>query len=196
MTEDEAVRPSASEPPTEGPVRATRRVSSRVLVNTGDGKGKSSAAMGVMLRAVSAGWRVAVVQFLKSGKWHTGEEAAGKALGVDWWSLGDGFTWRSKDMDRTEAIAREAWLAAAGLIREGKHRLVVLDEITYPMTWGWIDTRDVVETIRARPADVSIVATGRDAPVELREVADTVTEMRAEKHAFDEGIAEMRGIEF
>ena len=196
MTEDEAVRPSTNDPPTEGPERATRRVPSRVLVNTGDGKGKSSAAMGVMLRAVSAGWRVAVVQFLKSGKWHTGEEAAGKALGVDWWLLGDGFTWRSKDMDRTEAIAREAWLAAAGLIREGKHRLVVLDEITYPMTWGWIDTRDVVETIRSRPADVSIVATGRDAPAELREVADTVTEMRAEKHAFDEGIAEMRGIEF
>ena len=196
MTEDEAVRPSTNEPPTEGPERATRRVSSRVLVNTGDGKGKSSAAMGMMLRGVSAGWRVAVVQFLKSGKWHTGEEAAGKALGVDWWSLGDGFTWNSKDMDRTEAIAREAWLAAAGLIREGKHRLVVLDEITYPMNWGWIDTSDVVETIRSRPADVSIVATGRDAPVELREVADTVTEMRAEKHAFDEGIAEMRGIEF
>jgi len=189
-------RPAAHDPPTEGPVRATTHVSSRVLVHTGDGKGKSSAAMGVMLRAVSAGWSVVVVQFLKSGKWHTGEEAAGKALGVEWWSLGDGFTWDSRDMDRTEAIAREAWLAAAGLIREGRHRLVVLDEITYPMNWGWIDTREVVESIRSRPADVSIVATGRDAPAELREIADTVTEMRAEKHAFDEGIAAMRGIEF
>jgi len=189
-------RSSTHEPPTEGPERATTHVSSRVLVHTGDGKGKSSAAMGVMLRAVSAGWKVTVVQFLKSGKWHTGEEAAGKALGVDWWSLGDGFTWDSKDMDRTEAIAREAWLAAAGLIREGKHRLVILDEITYPMNWAWIDTRDVVETIRSRPADVSIIATGRDAPAELRAIADTVTEMRAEKHAFDEGIVAMRGIEF
>ena len=196
MTDDEAVRPSIQEPPTEGPERATTRVSSRVLVHTGDGKGKSSAAMGVMLRAVSAGWKVAVVQFLKSGRWHTGEEAAGKALGVDWWSLGDGFTWDSKSMDRTEAVAREAWVAAASLIRGGKHRLVVLDEITYPMNWGWIETRDVVETIRSRPADVSIVATGRDAPTELREIADTVTEMRAEKHAFDQGIAAMRGIEF
>jgi cob(I)alamin adenosyltransferase len=189
-------RPSTHEPPTEGPERATTHVSSRVLVHTGDGKGKSSAAMGVMLRAVSAGWKVTVVQFLKSGKWHTGEEAAGKALGVDWWSLGDGFTWDSKDMDRTEAIAREAWLAAAGLIRDGKHRLVILDEITYPMNWGWIDTNDVIETIRSRPAEVSIIATGRDAPAELREIADTVTEMRAEKHAFDEGIVAMRGIEF
>jgi len=189
-------RPSTHEPPTEGPERATTHRSSRVLVHTGDGKGKSSAAMGVMLRAVSAGWKVTVVQFLKSGKWHTGEEAAGKALGVDWWSLGDGFTWDSKDMDRTEAIAREAWLAAAGLIRDGKHRLVILDEITYPMNWGWIDTNDVIETIRSRPAEVSIIATGRDAPAELREIADTVTEMRAEKHAFDEGIVAMRGIEF
>ena len=196
MSDDEAVRPSTPEPPTEGPERSTTHASSRVLVHTGDGKGKSSAAMGVMLRAVSAGWKVAVVQFLKSGKWHTGEEAAGKALGVDWWSLGDGFTWDSKDMDRTEAIAREAWLAATELIRAGKHRLVILDEITYPMNWGWIDTRDVVETISSRPSDVSIVATGRDAPTELREVADTVTEMRAEKHAFDEGITAMRGIEF
>jgi cob(I)alamin adenosyltransferase len=194
VTNDE--RPSTYEPPTEGPERRTERVSSRVLVNTGDGKGKSSAAMGVMLRAVSAGWKVAVVQFLKSGKWHTGEEAAGKALGVDWWSLGDGFTWDSKDMDRTEAIAREAWLAAAGLIRDGEHRLVILDEITYPMNWGWIDTADVIEAIRTRPPDVSIVATGRDAPAELREIADTVTEMRAEKHAFDAGIVATRGIEF
>ena len=196
MTDDEALRPSAQKPPTEGPERASKHASSRVLVHTGDGKGKSSAAMGVMLRAVSAGWKVAVVQFLKSGRWHTGEEAAGKALGVDWWSLGDGFTWDSRDMDRTEAVAREAWLAAAALIRAGGHRLVVLDEITYPMNWGWVETRDVVETIRSRPADVSIVATGRDAPTELREIADTVTEMRVEKHAFDEGIAAMRGIEF
>jgi cob(I)alamin adenosyltransferase len=193
---DETARPSSHEPPLEGPDRATERVPSRVLVHTGDGKGKSSAAMGIMLRAVSAGWKVAVIQFMKSGKWRTGEEAAGRALGVEWWTLGDGFTWDSKDMDRTEAIAREAWLAAAGLIREGRHRLVVLDEITYPMNWGWIETADVVGTIRSRPADVSIVATGRDAPAELREIADTVTEMVAEKHAFDQGIVAMRGIEF
>jgi cob(I)alamin adenosyltransferase len=133
---------------------------------------------------------------VKSGKWRTGEEAAGRALGVDWWSLGDGFTWDSTDMDRTEAIAREAWLGAAELIRAGKHRLVVLDEITYPMNWGWIDTVEVVQTIRSRPHDVSIVATGREAPAQLREIADTVTEMVSEKHAFDQGLRAMRGIEF
>jgi cob(I)alamin adenosyltransferase len=196
MIDDEPVEPSSHEPPTERPARATHHVPSRVLVHTGDGKGKSSAAMGVMLRAVSAGWKVAVIQFVKSGRWRTGEEATGRALGVDWWSLGDGFTWDSTDMDRTEAIAREAWLAAAELIRAGKHRLVVLDEITYPMNWGWIDAAEVVETIRSRPREVSIVATGREAPAELREVADTVTEMVSEKHAFDEGISAMRGIEF
>jgi cob(I)alamin adenosyltransferase len=196
MIDDEPVEPSTHGPPTDRPEHATEHVPSRVLVHTGDGKGKSTAAMGVMLRAVSAGWKVAVIQFVKSGKWHTGEEATGRALGVDWWSLGDGFTWDSKDMDRTQAVAREAWLAAAELIRSGKHRLVVLDEITYPMNWGWIDTDEVVQTIRSRPHRVSIVATGRDAPAELREVADTVTEMVSEKHAFDDGISAMRGIEF
>jgi cob(I)alamin adenosyltransferase len=192
----EPMEPARYEPPTEGPGRASERVPSRILVHTGDGKGKTSAAMGVMLRAVSAGWKVAVVQFVKSGKWRTGEEAAGRALGVDWWSLGDGFTWDSEDMDGTESVAREAWLAAADLIRVGTHRLLVLDEITYPMNWGWIDARDVVDTIRSRPAQVSIVLTGRDAPAELREIADTVTEMVSEKHAFDQGIVAMRGIEF
>ncbi|HEV8564251.1 MAG TPA: cob(I)yrinic acid a,c-diamide adenosyltransferase [Actinomycetota bacterium] len=193
MTRDER---APREAPTEGPPHARTRVSSRVLVHTGDGKGKTSAAMGVMLRAVSAGWRVAVVQFLKSGRWRTGEEEAARRLGVHWWSLGDGFTWDSKDMDQTEAAAREAWRSAAELIRAGEHRLVVLDEITYPMTWGWIPTTDVVETIRSRPPDVSLIATGRDAPAELREIADTVTEMMDEKHAFDRAIGAMRGIEF
>ena len=188
--------PTPPSPPLEPPRRAEVRVRSRVLVNTGDGKGKSSAAFGVAMRAVGNGWRVAVVQFLKSERWKTGEEAAGRTLGIDWWTLGDGFTWDSKDMDETEAVAREAWRAAADLIRGGQHRLVVLDEITYPMTWGWLSTAEVVEAIRSRPDDVSVIATGRDAPDELRAVADTVTEMVAEKHAFDAGIAAMRGIEY
>jgi cob(I)alamin adenosyltransferase len=167
-----------------------------VLVHTGDGKGKSSAAMGVVLRAVSAGWSVAVVQFVKSGRWRSGEEEAARRLGVDWWSLGDGFTWDSQDMDETEAVAREAWRSAAALIRAGEHRLVVLDEVTYPVNWGWIETSEVVEAIASRPPQVSVIATGRDAPAELREVADTVTEMVSEKHAFDRGVVAMRGIEF
>ncbi len=186
----------SARPPEQGPPPARDRVSSRVLVLTGEGKGKSSSAFGVMIRAVAAGWKVAVVQFLKSGRWKTGEEEIGRRLGVEWWALGDGFTWDSKDMDETEAIAREAWRSAAEIVRAGEHRLVILDEITYPMTWGWIDTHEVVETIRGRPPQVSVICTGRDAPAELREIADTVTEMVSEKHAFDRGIGAMRGIEF
>ena len=188
------------DPPTEAPSsterRAQKRVLSRVLVNTGDGKGKSSAAFGVAMRAAGNGWRVAVVQFIKSDRWKTGEQAAAKTLGIDWWSLGDGFTWDSANMDETEAVAREAWRSAAELIRAGEHRLVVLDEITYPMNWGWISTAEVVETVRERPTDVSVIVTGRDAPQEIRDLADTVTEMGAEKHAFDQGISAMRGIEY
>ena len=188
--------PEAARPPTEGPSRARERARSRVLVHTGDGKGKTSAAMGIVMRAVARGWRVCVVQFVKDGRWKTGEETSARKLGADWWSIGDGFTWDSADMDRTEAIAREAWDAARGLILAGDHELVVLDEITYPINWGWIDGREVAETIRDRPRQVNIVATGRDAPDALRAVADTVTEMANEKHAFDAGIGAMRGIEF
>ena len=186
----------ADRPPTERPARASDRVSSRVLVHTGDGKGKTSAAMGIVMRAAARGWHVSVVQFVKDGRWKTGEETSARELGVDWWSIGDGFTWDSSDMDRSEAIARQAWAAAKDLIGGGAHELVVLDEITYPMNWGWIDGNDVIGTIRDRPSHVNVVATGRDAPDGLCEVADTVTEMASVKHAFDAGVGAMRGIEF
>src|SRR6202011_5103924 len=116
-------------PPTthEGP--AGRRAPSLVVVNTGDGKGKSTAAFGVVMRAVARDWRVAVVQFLKSGNWKVGEEKVGRDLGVDWWAIGEGFSWDSDDLSRDEAVAREAWHHARGLIEGGQHQLVVLDEI-------------------------------------------------------------------
>jgi cob(I)alamin adenosyltransferase len=167
-----------------------------VLVHTGDGKGKTSAAMGIVMRAAARGWRVCVVQFVKDGRWRTGEEASARALGAEWWSIGEGFTWDSSDMDRTEAVAREAWSAARELLAAGRHELVVLDEITYPMNWGWVDPDEVVGTIRDRPPHVNVVATGRDAPARLCEVADTVTEMASVKHAFNAGVGAMRGIEF
>jgi cob(I)alamin adenosyltransferase len=166
------------------------------LVNTGDGKGKSTAAFGTAMRASAAGWRVCVVQFVKSGMWHTGEQKASAALGIDWWTTGDGFTWDSSNMDETEAVAREGWRTASNLLAAGDHRLVVLDEITYPMNWGWISIAEVVNEIVSRPAHVCVVATGRDAPAELIAIADTVTEMRNEKHAFDQGVRAMRGIDF
>jgi cob(I)alamin adenosyltransferase len=167
-----------------------------VLVNTGEGKGKSTAAFGTMIRALARGWKVAVVQFLKSGEWHVGEEKIARQLGVDWFAIGDGFTWESEDMEESEAIAREAWRAAAGLIQAGRHQLVLLDEITYPMNWGWISTDEVLQVIAQRPPDVNVVCTGRDAPAKLIEVADTVTEMRKVKHAYDQGIMARRGIDY
>lgn len=184
------------QPPRDPPPRpAPARVKSIVLVNTGDGKGKSTAAFGMMIRAVARGWNVCVVQFLKSGQWKVGEEQVGRQLGVDWWAIGDGFTWNSKDMDETEARAREAWETAAEKIASGDYNFVLLDEITYAMNYGWIDTAEVVDALRARPSHVNVVATGRDAPAELVEIADTVTEMTKVKHAFDKGVRAMRGID-
>lgn len=183
--------------PTEDPRPADlRRAPSVVVLNTGDGKGKSSAAFGVMLRGVARGWNVAVVQFVKSGKWHVGEERLGRQLGVDWLAVGDGFTWDSTDLDHDKALARAGWKQAAELLAAGAHHLVVLDELTYLCTWGWLDTADVAAAIRERPEHVSIVVTGRDAPDELVEVADTVTEMRSVKHAYDRGIRALRGIDY
>jgi cob(I)alamin adenosyltransferase len=185
-------------PPTDpapGPGVA-RRVGSLVVVNTGDGKGKSTAAFGMLMRAVARGWRVAVVQFVKSGAWKVGEEKVGIDLGVDWWALGEGFSWDSRDLSRDEAVAREAWRHARALIDAGAHQLVILDEITYPMNWGWIDVAEVTTAIAGRPATVNIVATGRDAPEALVAVADTVTEMRKVKHAYDAGVRAQRGIDY
>lgn len=179
------------------PVRPRRRgVPSVVVVNTGDGKGKSTAAFGMMLRAVAAEWPVAVVQFLKSGKWHVGEEAIAKRLGVEWFAAGDGFTWDSTDLDETEAKAVAAWHLAARLLTEGRHRLVILDEVTYPMSWGWIDVAEVVTAVSGRSSEVNVVVTGRDAPPALIDIADTVTDMRKLKHAYDTGVFAVRGLDF
>ena len=176
--------------------RRARGARSIVLVNTGDGKGKSTAAFGVVMRGAARGWKVGVVQFLKSGEWHVGEEDIARRLGVEWWALGEGFTWDSENLTQDQAVAREAWARAKALIQGGEYQLVVLDEITYPMTWGWIDTDDVVTTIRERPAKVNVVATGRDAPAALIDVADTATEMRKIKHAYDAGIVAKKGIDY
>lgn len=196
----EATQPPSElpdEPPIEDPrPDDLRRAPSLVLVNTGDGKGKSTAAFGTVMRAVALGWPVAVVQFLKSGKWNTGEEKTARGLGVDWWAIGEGFTWDSDDLSRDEAVAREAWQHAAALLSSGSHRLVVLDEVTYPLRWGWIALDDAVAAIRDRDEQVNVIVTGRDAPDAIVELADTVTEMRNVKHAYDGGIRAKRGIDY
>jgi cob(I)alamin adenosyltransferase len=182
-------------PPKTGPRPARDRATSLIVVNTGDGKGKTTAALGTALRAAGRGLRVCVIQFLKSPSWKTGEAKAGRELGIDWWTLGDGFTWDSKEMARTEAAAVDAWSASRAKISSGDYDVVVLDEVTYPITWGWIAEDDVVAALRARPPHVNVILTGRDAPAALIDVANTVTEMVKTKHAFDSGIAAVKGID-
>lgn len=183
-------------PPTTRPERKLRRAPSLVLVNTGDGKGKTTAAMGTVLRALARDWAVCVVQFVKSGRWHSGEVRLLSTLGAQWHTMGDGFTWESDDLDRSAEMARGAWALAKEAIASGRFNLVLLDEVTYPVNWGWIDEDDVVATITARPAHVNVVLTGRDASAPIVSLADTVSEVRKVKHAFDAGIRAMKGIDF
>jgi cob(I)alamin adenosyltransferase len=183
-------------PPTEAPPSAKVRATSLLLVNTGDGKGKSTAAFGTVIRAVARGWKVAVIQFLKSGEWKVGEEKIATDIGVDWWAVGDGFTWDSENMDESEAIAIAGWDRATEIISSGEYDLVVLDEVTYPINWGWIDQAEAIAVLRERPKKVNVIVTGRDAPQGLIDIADTVTEMRKVKHAYDKGIMARRGIDY
>jgi len=185
-----------STPPTEAPNPGKRREPSLVLINTGDGKGKSTAAFGTAMRAVARGWSVGVVQFLKSGEWSVGEEKVGRRLGIDWWALGDGFTWDSDSMDESEAVARAAWARTREIIVSDGYDLLILDEITYPINWHWIEIEDVLSAIRDRPSRLNLILTGRDAPAPLVELADTVTEMTKIKHAFDSGVMARRGIDY
>ena len=172
------------------------RVESIVLVNTGHGKGKSSAAFGVMARGWARGWNVVVVQFLKSEKWKAGERKLAEHLGIEWYTLGDGFTWESTDLEETAAKGRHAWAVAAELLASGRYDMVLLDEVTYAMKYGWVPVADVVAAVVGRSPKTNVVLTGRDAPPEIIEIADTVTEMTKIKHAYDQGIPARKGIEY
>ncbi len=188
---------STDTPPTDTPnSEGTSVAKSLVLVMTGDGKGKSSSAFGMMIRGVAQGWNVGVVQFVKSGEWNVGEEKIGRQLGVDWFNEGQGFTWDSENLEQDKAIAQAGWDRAQSLIEAGEHQLLILDELTYLVNWGWIDAEPIYEAIRNRPANVSIVVTGRDAPEALIEVADTVSEVVKVKHAFDKGIVAKKGLDY
>ncbi len=139
---------------------------------------------------------MAVVQFVKGGKWKTGERKLADHLEIEWHTLGDGFTWESADLDETAAKGRHAWEVAAAKLASGDYQLVVLDELTYAVNYGWVTAVDVAASLRGRAPRTSVVVTGRDAPPEIVEVADTVTEMRKVKHAYDRGIGAMKGIEY
>jgi cob(I)alamin adenosyltransferase len=183
--------------PTEDPrPDGLRSADSLVVVNTGNGKGKSSSAFGMMIRAVARGWNVAVVQFIKSGDWKVGEETIGRQLGVEWHAFGDGFTWDSDDLTHDRAHAAQGWARAVEIMHAGEHQLVIFDELTYLSSFGWIDVDEIVTAIADRPRHVNVIITGRDAARELIDLADTVTEMREVKHAYQQGIRAMRGIDY
>jgi cob(I)alamin adenosyltransferase len=172
------------------------RADSIVIVNTGHGKGKSSAAFGVMGRGWARGWRVGVVQFIKSPKWKTGERKLAEKLEIEWHTMGDGFTWESDDLDETASRGRQAWELAATQLASGDFDLLILDELTYAVSYGWVPVGDVVDALTNRSPKTNVVITGRDAPQEIVDAADTVTEMRKVKHAFDQGITAKKGIEY
>ena len=170
-----------------------------VIVNTGDGKGKSTAAFGLALRAFGRqhvhGKQVKIFQFMKVPTARFGEHRMFEQIGLPIEGLGDGFSWKSKDLEHSGQLARDGWQKAKAAILDGKHFLVVLDEITYPLIDGWLPLDDVLQTLEHRPRDVHVCLTGRRCPQELIDIADTVTEMTLVKHAFKAGVPAQRGIE-
>lgn len=170
---------------------------SLVLLNTGDGKGKSTAAFGVIVRALALGWNVGVIQFLKSDGWQTGEEVVFRGLGVTWLKGGDGFVRRASSKGSESRVrARATWERAAAELLMGDYRLLVLDEITLPISFGWIEAEEVAQAIRHRAPAVNVILTGRQAPALLVEIADVVTEMTKVRHPFDNGIYARAGIDY
>jgi cob(I)alamin adenosyltransferase len=168
-----------------------------LIVNTGPGKGKSTAAFGLILRALGHGWRIGVVQFIK-GAWSTGERRALEAFGdqVSWHSMGEGFTWETQDKARDIAAAERAFAKARELMADPEIRLLVLDELNIALRYDYLPLAEVVATLSARRPDLHIVVTGRNAKPELIEAADLVTEMTLVKHHFAAGVKAQQGIEF
>ena len=168
-----------------------------LLVHTGPGKGKSTAAFGLVLRALGHGWRVGVVQFIK-GAWHTGERDALTRFGdqVSWHTMGEGFTWETQDKARDIAAAQRAFAKAKELMADPSIRLLILDELNIALRYDYLPVDDVIETLRNRRHDLHVVVTGRNAKPELIALADGVTEMGAVKHHFAAGIKAQEGIEF
>jgi cob(I)alamin adenosyltransferase len=195
--------------PDDGLTTRQRRNRPLLVVHTGTMKGKSTAAFGLALRGWNQGWSIGVFQFVKSAKWKVGEEAAFRALGrlhdetgeggaVEWHKMGEGWSWTRKagtDEDHA-AAALEGWREIQRRLADERHGMYVLDEFTYPMTWGWVDVDEVVETLRTRTGNQHVVITGRNADPRLIEAADLVVEMTKVKHPMDDGQKGQRGIEW
>lgn len=179
-------------------VRRQNKKKGLVIVNTGNGKGKTTAALGVLLRAWGRNMRLGGIQFFKHENASYGELRAFEQMGIELTPMGDGFTWTSRDMDETQAKALHGWDVAKAKIASGDYDVFLLDEFTYVLHFGWLDTADVVAWLHAnKPESLHLVITGRDAPQALIDYADLVTEMREVKHPFrEQGIKAQKGIEF
>lgn len=176
--------------------RPDRRSQGLVIVNTGNGKGKTTAALGILLRAWGRNMRVVMLQFIKAKTAQWGETRAGRQMGVEIIPLGKGFTWMSEDIEKDRALARECWQLCREKIESGAYDIVILDEITYCFKYGWLDLGEVLDVLRRRAPDQHVVITGRDAPDALIEFADLVTEMREIKHPYKAGVRAQKGIEY
>jgi len=190
-----APRPKQKRPgPYHVPPRGRRH--GLLIVNTGDGKGKSTAGFGVLLRAWGRGMTVGGFQFVKSAENPYGEHHAARAMGFELVPLGDGFTWLSEDLAADRRLAEDGWALCRAALAEGRFDVLLLDELTYPLNYGWLDLTQVLADLAARPAGTHVIVTGRDAPAALIEAADLVTEMRVIKHPYrDQGIGAQPGIE-
>jgi cob(I)alamin adenosyltransferase len=197
--------------PEDGLTTKQRRTLPLTVVHTGHGKGKTTAAFGLALRAWNAGWPIGVFQFVKSAKWKIGEEPVFKTLGalheqtgqgapVAWHKMGEGWSWIQRDLHSDPEMqaenARAGWEQIKRDLAAETYRLYLLDEFTYPMKWGWVDTDEVVSVLRDRPGTQHVIITGRDAAPALVDYADLVTEMTKVKHPMDQGRKGQRGIEW
>ena len=189
--------------PDDGLTTRQRRTQPVLAVHTGPGKGKSTAAFGLALRAWNQGWPIGVFQFVKSAKWKVGEEHALRVLGstgeggtVAWHKMGEGWSWVQRDIADSEEAAKEGWEQVKRDLAAETYRFYVLDEFTYPLHWGWIDTDEVLAVMKDRPGNQHVVITGRNAPQALVDAADLVTEMTKVKHPMDAGRKGQRGIEW
>ncbi|MBC7278758.1 cob(I)yrinic acid a,c-diamide adenosyltransferase [Nocardioides sp.] len=195
--------------PDDGLTTRQRRNRPLVMVHTGPGKGKSTAAFGLALRGWNQGWRIGVFQFVKSAKWRIGEQTVLERLGalheetgeggpVDWHKMGSGWSWSRKQGDAEDhaADAAEGWAEIKRCLAAETYDLLVLDEFTYPIKWGWVSADEVATVLAERPGRQHVVITGRDADPALLEVADLVTEMTKIKHPMDAGQKGQRGIEW
>jgi cob(I)alamin adenosyltransferase len=195
--------------PDDGLTTRQRRNRPLLVVHTGDGKGKSTAAFGLALRGWNQGWRIGVFQFVKSAKWRIGEQTVLERLGklheetgeggpVEWHKMGSGWSWSRKQGDEEDhqAAAVEGWQEIKRRLAAQTHDLLILDEFSYPINWGWVDVDDVVETLTSRPGFQHVVITGRRADPRLIEAADLVTEMGKVKHPMDAGQKGQKGIEW